>query len=129
VNTDLKITIRGKVRMGNKRGRLLGFPTANVPLHKKIPEGIYMSRVSCDGQMFNALTFIGTAKTFDEEVYQSETYILDFDQDIYGKYMTIHLLKKIRQNQKFVNADELVKQMQRDTIKARLYFQTYADNK
>lgn len=115
--------------MGNKRGRLLGFPTANVPLHKKIPEGIYVSRVTCDGQTFKALTFIGNATTFDEKVYQAETYMLDFDQDIYGKYMTIHLLKKIRQNQKFVNADELVKQMQRDTIKAGLYFQTYADNK
>lgn len=123
------IIIRGKVRKGNQRGRVLGFPTANVSLHRKIPQGIYVSQIFLSGKKYNALTFIGNATTFDEKTYQSETYMLDFDQDIYGKFVVVHLLELIRQSQKFVSVDKLVKQMQRDTIQARTYFKNHDDHK
>ena len=74
----------GKVRQHNQRGRKLGFPTANLNLRKNIPEGIYISETQIQGKLFPSLTFIGTAKTFNEKKFHAETYILDFDKDIYN---------------------------------------------
>ncbi len=112
----------GKVRKHNQRGRKLGFPTANVDLSKKIPEGIYISKVKIEDKIYPALTFIGKAETFNEKKIKSETYILDFNRDIYGKWITVSLLKKIRENKKFDSAKELVVQMKKDESIARRYF-------
>lgn len=112
----------GKVRKHNQRGRKLGFPTANVNLTKSIPEGIFISRTKVDGRLHQSITFIGQVKTFNENVFQSETYILDFDQDIYHQWISVQLLKKIRENKKFKDAKELVKQMKKDEAIAKKYF-------
>lgn len=110
----------GKVKTDNKRGKALGFPTANVSLHKNIPEGIYISKTKINGKYYRALTFIGTAKTFNEKKSQSETYILDFNRNIYGKWISVDLIKKLRENKKFDSAEELIKQMKQDEIEARV---------
>ena len=112
----------GKVRKHNQRGKKLGFPTANINLTKNIPEGIYISRIKLNGSWHQALTFVGSAKTFHEKKILAETYILDFDRDIYGQWISINLLKKIRGNQKFESADKLIKQMKKDEQAARKYF-------
>ena len=113
---------RGKVREGKKRGKDLGFPTANVRLSQSIPSSIYVSLVKIRNQTYHALTFIGDAKTFGETLFQAETYILDFNKNLYGQWMSIKLLKKIRENQKFTSAQDLIKQMKEDEKKARVYF-------
>lgn len=112
----------GKVRKHNQRGKTLGFPTANVDLHKKIPEGIYISKTKIQEKIYFSLTFIGKAKTFDEEKFLAETYILDFNQNIYDRWISVELLKKIRDNQKFASAKELINQMKKDEEAARKYF-------
>lgn len=112
----------GKVRTHNKRGRKLGFPTANINLTKNIPEGIYLSRTKIQDERYSSLTFVGQAKTFGEIRFHAETYILDFNQDIYGKWISVKLLKKIRGNIKFNSAEELIKQMEKDEEAARKYF-------
>lgn len=112
----------GKVRQHRQRGKKLGFPTANINLTKNIPEGIYVSHTRVDNVIYPGLTFIGQAKTFNEKVFQAEVYILDFKQNIYGKWISIKLLKKIRGNQKFNSAAELVSQMEKDEKVARGYF-------
>lgn len=117
----------GKVKKGQRRGKSLGFPTANVTLHKKIPEGIYASIVSLRGgttkqsrkMPFKAATFIGSAKTFGEKDYKAECYILDFNKNIYGKWVSIYLLKKIRGNKKFNSEKELTVQMNTDIKQVR----------
>lgn len=114
----------GKVRKHNQRGKKLGFPTANVNLAKNIPEGIYISKTKIKNNIYFSLTFIGNAKTFNEKKFLSETYILDFDKNIYDQWISIELLKKIRNNQKFNSAEELVKQMKQDELEARQYFAT-----
>jgi len=114
--------IKGVVQRGENRGKRLGFPTINFPLEQKIPEGIYISQITIDNKIYNALTFIGTAKTFGEEKFQAETYILDFDEDVYGKQVEISLLKKIRDNQKFSSEEALIKQMDTDKKTAEEYF-------
>ncbi len=113
----------GKVRKQNKRGRELGFPTANVNLNKNIPEGIYISKIKLENRIYPALTFIGKAKTFDEKKFQSETYILNFNKNIYNKFISVQLLKKIRENKKFNSTEELISQMKKDEIVARKYFE------
>ncbi len=118
-------TFWGKVRFGNKRGKDLGFPTANISLHKALPEGIYLSVVSVQKKKHNALTFIGKAETFNESDYKAETYILNFNLDIYHLWITITLLKKIRENKKFNSVDALIVQMRKDKKEAEEYFNTH----
>ncbi len=112
----------GKVRKNKQRGKKLGFPTANINLTKNIPEGIYISQAKVGTSIYPALTFIGIAKTFNEKSFQAETYILNFKQNIYGKWISIKLLKKIRNNQRFNSTEELIAQMKKDEVVARRYF-------
>lgn len=115
----------GRVRKRSQRGKALGFPTANVKLHKVIPEGIYISKTKIGNSHYRSLTFIGPAKTFNEKRYHSETYVLDFNKDLYGQWISVALLKKIRNNQKFASVDELVAQMKKDEEVARKYFTNF----
>ncbi|MDD5415551.1 MAG: riboflavin kinase [Candidatus Daviesbacteria bacterium] len=112
----------GKIKKHNQRGKKLGFPTANINLKKNIPEGIFISRTKIKNKFYPSLTFIGIAKTFNEKRFHAETYILDFDQDIYGKWISVKLLKKIRNNKKFNSTKELIVQIKKDTQEAKKYF-------
>lgn len=115
----------GKVRQGQKRGKELGFPTANINIIKVFAEGIYISEAKLNGQTYPALTFIGIARTFNAENYLSETYILDFNQNLYNNWLSIKLIKKIRDNQKFKSIKQLIIQMKQDEQVARIYFKKY----
>lgn len=118
------ILISGIVEEGKKRGKDLGFPTANILLTQDIPQGIYISQVKIDSgkKWLPSLTFIGNAKTFEEKDVIAETYILDFSEDIYGKTIEIKLLQKIRDNQKFETIEGLKEQMKKDELAARSFF-------
>lgn len=116
------ITIIGKVIKGKSRGKALGFPTANIKLHKNIPEGVYASLVKIGGKTCTAATFIGSPKTFGEKDYKAESFIFDFIEDIYGRRITVTLLKKIRPNRKFTSVDELTAQIRKDVLVIRKFF-------
>ncbi|MBI2018339.1 riboflavin biosynthesis protein RibF [Candidatus Daviesbacteria bacterium] len=118
----LRLKFWGKVRKANLRGKKLGFPTANMNLSRKIPEGIYISKARIAGVEYKSLTFIGEAKTFGEKKFQAETYILNFSRNLYDKWITVELFKKIRGNKKFKSAKDLVEQMKEDERKARDFF-------
>lgn len=115
-------TLWGKARKGKRRGKRLGFPTANIALHQQIPEGVYISQTKVKDVWHPSLTFIGAAKTFGEKKIQAETYILDFNELLYYQRITIKLLKKLRDNKKFNTARSLIKQMNNDEQQARKYF-------
>lgn len=129
----------GKVRKHNQRGKKLGFPTANVNLAKNIAEGVYLSKTKIGKNIYPGLTFIGKAKTFNERKFHAETYILsgtkntatkakrgadilDFEKNLYGAWISVELLKKIRGNRKFDSVEELIKEMKKDEQVAREYF-------
>jgi riboflavin kinase/FMN adenylyltransferase len=114
--------IWGKVKTGSKRGKLLGFPTVNIALHKQIEEGVYLAEVKIDNRLFSSLTFVGTAKTFGEKTKKVESYILNFKDDVYGKWITVGLFKKIRGNIKFKSEKELILQMKKDLSIANKFF-------
>jgi len=109
--------ISGIVVKGAGRGRGLGFPTANIvpPDGMVLPtNGVYATKVTVDGVSHNAITNIGNNPTFGINHKAVETHIFDFNADITGKHITIEILKFIRAEQKFADADELVAQIRRD---------------
>lgn len=111
----------GKVREGKKRGTSLGFPTANIKLRKDIPEGIYISKTRIGKKNFPSVTFIGETKTFAEETYQAETYIFSYDSNIYNKWITVTLVKKIRSSKKFSSKEALITAIRKDVAVAKKY--------
>ena len=116
-------TFWGKVRRNKGRGKLLGYPTANIALHRRIPEGIYASVVTWKHANYRAATFIGQAKTFNESDYKAECYLLDFNQDLYGEWVSVRLYKKIRGNESFSTQEALIKQMEKDVAATKVFFQ------
>jgi riboflavin kinase/FMN adenylyltransferase len=119
-------SLRGPVVTGDRRGRSLGFPTANIAigLDRALPQfGIYVTRAYVRETAHESCTSIGIRPTFDVEPRPTvETFVLDFDEDIYGQEMRIELLERLRGELKFESANELVAQMNRDIEQTRAYF-------
>lgn len=118
--------ISGKVERGNQLGRTIGVPTCNMvaPLEKLLPpNGVYFTKVTLEGQVFGGVTNVGTKPTVSEEnAVGIETYILDFQEDVYGKILTLDFCHYLRPEQKFCTLDELKQQLHCDIEKARIYF-------
>ena len=115
-------TLHSTVQHGKHRGKRLGFPTINAAVDPQTPEGIYLSLSEVHGKQYKSLTFIGTAKTYDETDFLAETYLLDFLDDLYGQTVTIEVLHKLRENQKFATEAELIAQMEEDKRQAEAFF-------
>jgi len=114
--------IHGRVVHGEKKGRTIGFPTANVMLKRqKTPiHGVFAVRVDVDGQHFNGVANIGTRPTVNGVRNQLEVHIFDLSSDLYGKPITVFPMAKIRDEIKFESFDALKDQIQADAAKARL---------
>ncbi|HLC28799.1 MAG TPA: bifunctional riboflavin kinase/FAD synthetase [Dehalococcoidia bacterium] len=119
-------SLRGPVVAGDRRGRTLGFPTANIAigLDRALPAyGIYVTRAYMRENSYESCTSIGIRPTFDVEPHPIvETYILDFDEDVYRQEMRIDLLHRLRGEQRFASAEELIAQMRRDIEDTRAWF-------
>lgn len=117
-------TTTGLVVEGDKRGRTIGFPTANMEIDNELrlpAQGVYAVRTFVDGEEFIGMANLGFVPTFKtgEPALSLEVYILDFDQNIYGKQITIAWLEKIRNEKKFSGIDEIVAQLTVDEAKVR----------
>lgn len=109
--------ITGKVVEGKGLGHRYGIPTANIQLQKKriLPStGVYYSHVYYNGQRYHGLTNLGFNPTFENHPFTIETYIFDFEKDIYDEEITVVFKKKIRNEIKFENIDELITQIKED---------------
>ncbi len=124
MSDNIKLT--GKVVHGFKRGKKIGFPTANLELtnsNGSLPKhGVYASKVIVDGKTYIALTNIGLAKTFGATIATVEPHIFDFDGDIYGKTLTVILVQHLRGMIKFPSAIELIEQLTKDCLQIREFF-------
>ena len=124
-------SLRGPVIEGDKRGRELGFPTANIAIgldHALPAYGIYVSRAYVRETAYEACTSIGVRPTFEgDEKPTVEAFILDFDGDVYGEELRIELLERLRGEERFESADELVAQMHKDIEQTRRYFRSHGD--
>ena len=117
--------VEGVIIRGNRRGHTIGFPTANLKPHNRvIPRfGVYATATLIDDGWRRSITNIGVRPTFETEAEPSiESYIFDFDRDLYGDVLRVRFLHRIRDERKFNGIDELKAQIEKDTRRALNYF-------
>ena len=112
--------LQGVVVAGNRLGRTIGFPTANMQLYeplKLVPaNGVYAVEVQVDSRSFRGMCNIGVRPTVGGSAQTIETHILDFDEDIYGLPIGLHFLRRVRDERKFPSLDALKEQLGRDAL-------------
>ena len=110
----------GVVVAGNRMGRTIGFPTANMQLYeplKLVPfNGVYAVEVEVLGGTYKGMCNIGVRPTVDGKTRTIETHILDFDEDIYGLPLKVRFLKRIRDERKFPSLEALREQLEKDRL-------------
>jgi len=114
-------TLVGPVIHGDARGRSIGFPTANlhVPERMAIPaDGVYAAWVEVEGRRHRAVVNIGVRPTFGVSQRTIEAHLLDFDEDLYGKALTLGFVRRIREERRFDAIDALVAQISADREEA-----------
>jgi riboflavin kinase/FMN adenylyltransferase len=119
-------SLSGEVVGGAKRGHSIGIPTANIKIWEKraVPaSGVYVTRASLGDRRWGAVTNIGVRPTFEDKLAAPvvETHILDYDGDeFYGQTLNIEFVSRLRAEQRFSGADELIAQIHKDIAAARL---------
>ena len=110
--------LTGSVIRGDKLGRVLGFPTANIDVdshHKLIPsEGIYAVLAEHAGRTYQGMLYIGNRPTVDGSKRSIEVNLFEFDQEIYGETLKINLIAALRKDAKFPDLERLREQLARD---------------
>jgi riboflavin kinase/FMN adenylyltransferase len=120
------VSLLGRVVEGDRRGRTIGFPTANLDLLHEVrpPAGVYAGRVEIDGREHLAMANIGTRPTFKEgqdprTSTTVEVHVLDFEGDLYGRLLEFHFVARLRDERKFPSVDALVRQLEADRERCR----------
>ncbi|MDE2686115.1 MAG: bifunctional riboflavin kinase/FAD synthetase [Chloroflexota bacterium] len=125
-NLGRNFAIIGSVVPGEQRGRILGFPTANIEVrpHMAIPgNGIYATRAFVNGERYMAATSIGTRPTFDGKGRTIEAYLLGFDSNLYNMELRLEFVQRLRDELKFDSVDALLEQMELDVEQTRTLLQ------
>jgi riboflavin kinase/FMN adenylyltransferase len=117
------VSLLGTVIKGISLATKLGFPTANIDPHHEVlpPSGIYAANVIFDDSKFGGACYIGTSPTLKSKKAEKhiEVHIFDFKKNIYGKYLEIQFIKKIREDKEFRSFDSLVGQVKKDIAFAK----------
>ncbi len=121
-------SLKGKVIDGDKIGRTLGFPTANIALHnpyKLTPKtGVYAVHVYHNEQKYYGMMNIGTRPSVSlRNERKIEVHIFDFDQEIYGDDLRVSLIKRMRNEQKFESLEALTAQLEKDRTEIKKFFE------
>jgi len=117
-------SLQGLVSVGDRRGRTIGFPTANLDYarEKVIPAGgIYACWAYLGSERFKAAVNIGTNPTFtpDKQTLNVEAYLLDFDRDIYGEILQLEFIERLRDELKYTTVEALIEQIEQDVEQTR----------
>lgn len=121
-------SITGVVQHGEKLGRKLGYPTANlVPREEQavVKNGVYVTKTRVRNTFYNSLTNVGNRPTMRDEKFLVETFLLDFDGDLYDQEIEIYFLQYIREEKRFDTLSALVQEMDKDQRHARDYFRLF----
>lgn len=113
--------LSGEVVEGDRRGRTIGFPTANIspPPDKLLPaNGVYAVKMFIDDELYLGVANIGLRPTFDGHHQRLEVHLFDFNQDIYGRQVKVEFVAHLRPEQKFANVNDLITQIQQDVQEA-----------
>ena len=114
-------TVEGRVEQGDKRGRTIGFPTANVSLEGYLEPalGVYAVRVELGGKSYNGVANFGRRPTFDKKDVLLEVHIFDYAGDAYGQQIVVSFISYLRPEMKFPGLDALKAQIGKDSERAR----------
>jgi len=115
----------GRVAHGEKRGRTMGFPTANIHLHRcNVPlKGVFAIQLfGVAGEPFKGVANVGVRPTVSTDKALLEVHLFDFNRDIYGEHVQVHFVHKIRDEKEFENLASLVEQIEKDCAQAKQYF-------
>jgi riboflavin kinase/FMN adenylyltransferase len=114
--------IEGPVVEGFRRGRQLGFPTANVrPINAIVPhKGVYTVRVEWENRLYPGVANVGYNPTFGNQALSVEAHLFDVDADLYGATVRVEFLHRIRDERKFASVEELAAQIVSDAQEARM---------
>jgi riboflavin kinase/FMN adenylyltransferase len=117
-------TVPGTVVPGSRRGRELGYPTANLALlpNQALPaDGVYATWCSrpATGEVLPSLTIVGTRPTFDDDARLVEVFIVDYDADLYGETLVAHFVEYLRPQVRYEGVEPLIRQMDADTARTR----------
>ncbi len=119
-------SVCGRVAHGDKRGRTIGYPTANIRMFRKNTPvvGVYaVTMTGIDGQEFEGVANVGTRPTVDGgSKVILETHLFDFNKEIYGRYVEVHFKRKIRDEMRFRSLDELKAQIVKDVANTKKIF-------
>lgn len=117
-------TIAGRVIHGWKKGRELGFRTANIALKRQVipVQGVFAVRVNLNGKQYKGVANVGTKPTLNGTKALLEVHLFDFNQDVYGHFMQVELVKKLRDEQKFDTLLQLTAQIATDVADAKQCF-------
>ena len=118
--------MRGTVLHGKGVGHLLGTPTVNLMLDTEMEspkEGVYLSRTYVEGEAYNSLSNVGTNPTFGNESLRTETYLLDYTGDLYGRKITVEYLRYLRPEITFESPEALKAQLNKDISMAKALFE------
>jgi len=117
--------ICGRIAHGDKRGRTIGFPTANIKLHRHATavHGVYaVHMTSADNLSVNGVANVGKRPTVDGHNLQLEVHLFDFNADLYGQLVCVEFKYKIRDEKRFDSFEQLKEQIIKDSEKAKKYF-------
>jgi len=116
-------SIYGKVEKGEQRGKKLGFSTANIfpEVTLALAAGVYVTKIKLANKIYFGVTNAGNKPTFGNNTFTVETYILDFEDDIYGEYLEVIPLHQLRPETKFLGMEDLKKQIMKDVKSAQKY--------
>jgi riboflavin kinase/FMN adenylyltransferase len=118
-------TMMGRVRPGDQLGRKLGFPTANIFVHRRLTavNGIYIVRMhGIDGRSLPGVANVGIRPTVDGTRTLLEVHLLDFNQDIYNRYVEVEFIAKIRDEERYDTLDLLKEKIAEDVVIGRQFF-------
>ena len=119
-------TVMDRVIHGDRRGRTLGFPTANLAIpddRVMLPNGVYAAEAVYEGMCYGALANIGSNPTFPGCSRRLEVNIQGFSKDIYDRMLEVRFLGKLRDEKRFAGAEQLIRQMRRDRKVAELWWE------
>ena len=116
-------SIYGKVEKGEQRGKKLGFSTANIfpEVTLALAAGVYVTKIKLTNKIYFGVTNAGNKPTFGNNTFTVETFIFDFEDDIYGEYLEVIPLHQLRPETKFLGMEDLKKQIMKDVKSAQKY--------
>jgi riboflavin kinase/FMN adenylyltransferase len=116
--------VSGKVVSGHRRGRELGFPTANIASRNEVlpQDGIYATLLQIGEESLSSVSSVGVNPTFGPAARTIESFVLNFDRSIYGESVRLSFVKRIREEKKFDSVEQLISQMRGDVTAAQSIF-------